>query len=81
MTYLYDNNLLNNIYDILCNNGCIYTIKYHMKGSFCIAVVICSLAWWIHDASYPTSVFGIPRVTTARYSTILIIDICIDRYR
>ncbi|KAJ1436698.1 hypothetical protein B484DRAFT_428514 [Ochromonadaceae sp. CCMP2298] len=37
-------------------------MKYHVKGSFCIAVVVCSIAWWIYDSSFPDQVFALPEV-------------------
>lgn len=42
-------------------------IRYHVKGSFCLAVIICSVIWWIYDRSFPDEVFAIPKVTTAYF--------------
>jgi len=40
-------------------------VRYHIKGSFCLAVVICSVIWWIYDKSFPDQIFAVPTVTTA----------------
>eukprot|EP01040_Poterioochromonas_malhamensis_P002191 gene2191-2332_t len=40
-------------------------MRYHIRGSFCIAVVACSLIWWIYDNDFPTSVATVPSVDTA----------------
>lgn len=42
-------------------------MHYHIKGSFCIAVVVCSLVYWIYDQSFPSQVFAIPTITTAYF--------------
>lgn len=39
--------------------------KYHIKGAFCIAVVLCSLIWWIYDDDWPGSIAAAPYVDVA----------------
>jgi AGZA family xanthine/uracil permease-like MFS transporter len=39
-------------------------MRFHVKGSFCIAVILCSLVWWIYDNDFPTSVAATPNVNT-----------------
>jgi adenine/guanine/hypoxanthine permease len=46
---------------------CIY---YHIKGSFCLAVVICSLIWWIYDRDFPHSIAAIPSLSTASFEDV-----------
>lgn len=43
-------------------------MRYHVKGSFCVAVIFCSVCWWIYDNSFPSDVFSVPTVTTAEFS-------------
>jgi AGZA family xanthine/uracil permease-like MFS transporter len=41
------------------------TLRYHVKGSFCIAVIASAILWWIYNKSFPDDVFGLPAITTA----------------
>ena len=43
-------------------------MRYHIKGSFCLAVIFCSILWWLYDNSFPSDVFSVPTVTTATFS-------------
>ena len=45
-------------------------MQYHIKGSFCLAVVLCSVTYWIYDRSFPDQVFAIPTITTANFDRI-----------
>jgi AGZA family xanthine/uracil permease-like MFS transporter len=40
-------------------------LRYHVKGSFCLAVIACSLVWWIYANDFPTSVASTPSVDIA----------------
>jgi len=44
------------------------SMRFHIKGSFCIAVVICSIVWWIYDKSFPNEVFAVPAVSTVNFN-------------
>ena len=46
------------------------TMRFHIKGSFCIAVISCSLMWWSHDSSYPSTFFDTPHLTTADFNSV-----------
>ncbi len=46
------------------------TMVYHIKGSFCLAVVVCSLIWWIYDDDFPTSVFAAPHSDLASMKNV-----------
>jgi hypothetical protein len=39
-------------------------MHYHVKGAFCIAVIICSFLWWIYDQDFPSSIAAGPYVIT-----------------
>ncbi len=41
---------------------------YHIKGSFCLAVIVCSLIWWIYDNDFPGAVFAAPHSDYASLS-------------
>ncbi len=43
------------------------TLRYHIKGSFCIAVILCSIMWWSYDRSFPDQYFAVPTLTTAYF--------------
>lgn len=36
--------------------------NYHIKGAFCIAVICCSLVWWIYDKDFPSSFAASPKL-------------------
>jgi len=42
-------------------------VRYHIKGSFCIAVIFCSIVWWSYDRSFPDQYFAVPTLTTAYF--------------
>lgn len=42
---------------------------YHVKGSFCLAVILCSLIWWSYDDSFPRSIAGTPHITITDFSS------------
>mmetsp|Transcript_51708 Transcript_51708/g.102129 ORF Transcript_51708/g.102129 Transcript_51708/m.102129 type:complete len:399 (+) Transcript_51708:1-1197(+) len=42
-------------------------MRYHIKGSFCIAVLFCSVVYWIHFRAFPDQIFAVPNVTTAYF--------------
>lgn len=46
------------------------SIHYHVKGSFCIAVVICSVVWWIYDNDFPKSIAAVPNISHAHFETV-----------
>lgn len=46
------------------------TMVYHVKGSFCIAVIFCSLVWWIYDNAFPSTVFAAPFADKASTSEL-----------
>ncbi len=35
-------------------------MSFHWKGSFCIAVIFCSVVWWWYDYSFPDSIADAP---------------------
>ncbi len=37
-------------------------MRHHWKGSFCIAVILCSIVWWWYDDSFPNGVAAWPSV-------------------
>jgi AGZA family xanthine/uracil permease-like MFS transporter len=39
-------------------------MRYHVKGAFCIAVLTCSLIWWIYDNDWPDGIASFTRVKT-----------------
>lgn len=43
-------------------------MRHHIKGSFCLVVIFCSLLWWIYDRSFPEEVFAVPTVTYAAFN-------------
>lgn len=38
---------------------------YHVKGSFALAVVFCSIVWWIYDDDFPDTFAGAPSLSIA----------------
>jgi len=46
------------------------TMRFHIKGSFCIAVISCSLMWWSHDYSFPSSFVDTPHLNTADFNDV-----------
>lgn len=45
-------------------------IHYHIKGSFCIAVIICSIVWWIYDDAFPNTIAAVPHVSRDSFDTV-----------
>jgi AGZA family xanthine/uracil permease-like MFS transporter len=45
-------------------------LRYHVKGSFCLAVLICSLIWWIYDDDFPTAVASVPSMELASFNHV-----------
>jgi AGZA family xanthine/uracil permease-like MFS transporter len=43
-------------------------MRFHWKGSFCMAVIGCSLIWWIYKNDFPRSVVAAPQLDTFRRS-------------
>jgi adenine/guanine/hypoxanthine permease len=37
-------------------------MRRHWKGSFCMAVVLCSIVWWWYDNSFPDTIAAVPTV-------------------
>lgn len=44
-------------------------LHYHVKGAFCIALILCSLLWWLTTNEWPKSVFGLPYLSIVDYQT------------
>jgi adenine/guanine/hypoxanthine permease len=42
-------------------------MRYHIKGSFCICVLFCSVSYWLYNLSFPDEIFAWPSVTTANF--------------
>lgn len=42
-------------------------LRFHVKGSFCIAVIVTTVLWWLYYKSFPSEVFALPTVTTASF--------------
>lgn len=38
---------------------------YHIKGSFCLAVVCCSWLWWMYSHQWPSAIAAMPHVDIA----------------
>jgi AGZA family xanthine/uracil permease-like MFS transporter len=45
-------------------------LNYHVKGAFCIAVIFCSLLWWIIANDFPASIAGEPEIRFASINNI-----------
>lgn len=45
-------------------------VHYHIKGSFCISVIICSIVWWIYDNDFPATIAAVPSISHASFDTI-----------
>lgn len=43
---------------------------YHVKGSFCLAVIVCSLLWWTTENAFPTSIASAPHADLANLQDI-----------
>ena len=43
-------------------------MQYHIKGSFCLAVLFCSVTYWSYDRSFPDQIFAVPTLTTAYFA-------------
>lgn len=39
-------------------------MRYHLKGAFAIAIIFCSLIWWIYDNDFPEAIAVAPKVAT-----------------
>jgi len=39
-------------------------INYHIKGSFCLGIIVSSLIWWTYSNSFPDSIVSMPYVDT-----------------
>lgn len=44
--------------------------NFHIKGSFCLAVIFCSLVWWIYDNDFPGEIVAVPHVDTISFKGI-----------
>ncbi len=44
-------------------------MRFHWKGSFCMAVIGCSLVWWIYQNDFPKSMVAKPQLDTYRKSS------------
>ncbi len=43
-------------------------MRYHLKGSFAIAIIFCSFIWWIYDDDFPEAIAVAPKVSTINTS-------------
>jgi AGZA family xanthine/uracil permease-like MFS transporter len=39
----------------------------HVTGSFCLAVLFCSIVWWITDNSFPSQYVAVPKLSSAYF--------------
>lgn len=44
--------------------------NFHIKGSFCLAVILCSLIWWIYDNDFPNEIAASPKVDLINFKGI-----------
>jgi len=45
-------------------------MSFHWKGSFCIAVIFCSVVWWWYDNSFPDSLAAVPSIDTVSFTSV-----------
>lgn len=45
------------------------SLHWHVTGSFCLAVLFCSVVYWIVENSFPSEYVAVPRLTTADFHT------------
>lgn len=43
-------------------------VFYHVKGSFCLAVIFCSVVWWIYDNDFPAALASVPHISKPSFS-------------
>ena len=48
---------------------CVF-MRYHWQGSFCVAVIVCSLLYWIIENDFPNSVASKPEIDTFKTNDI-----------
>jgi AGZA family xanthine/uracil permease-like MFS transporter len=48
---------------------CVAT-HYHLKGAFCIAIIVCSLSWGVYSGDWPEAVVSIPHTTKCSMSDL-----------
>jgi AGZA family xanthine/uracil permease-like MFS transporter len=48
---------------------CVAT-HYHLKGAFCIAIIVCSLSWGVYSGDWPEAVVSVPHTTKCSMSDL-----------
>lgn len=53
--------------------------RYHIKASFCLCLITCTLVWWIYSKQWPASLASVPALSTINssgFSVEMIIITC-----
>lgn len=44
------------------------SMRYHIIGSFCIAVIFCTITYWAYTSDFPPAIASLPSLDTATFS-------------